>query len=140
MKMLTLDYPTRSLASDLFTEMDRFLDDWQGAPTRGFYNERGFEPACEITEGEDRYTLSLDVPGMKKEDIKIEVIDNALTISGERKRESKSYGVFKRSFTLPASIEADKAEARYENGVLEIDLPKTPMAKPRQIEIRSSTG
>lgn len=152
MRMLTPYWTTRSLASDLFDEMDRFFDDWNRVtPVTKAYDERAFEPACEVSESDEHYLMSLDLPGMKKEDIKIEMSDNLLTISGERRRENaeknqrvqryeKSYGFFKRSFTLPASVEADKVEARYEDGVLELYLPKTHAAKPRQIEIQSEKG
>lgn len=141
MRMLTPYFTTRSLASDFFDEMDRFFE---GTPAnfspRNFYDERTFHPACEVSESEDHYMMSVDLPGMKKEDIKIELNNNVLTISGERKREAtpeRSYGFFKRGFTLSNSIESGRVEARYENGVLELYLPKTQAAKSRQIEIQS---
>lgn len=148
MRTLTPYWSPRSLAADFFDDMDRFFDNFTRFATAELY-ERKFTPACEITESEDHYLMSIDLPGMKKEDIKVEVLDNVLTVSGERKREftadknervqrfEKSYGYFKRSFTLPASIEVGKVEARYEDGVLELYLPKTQAAKPRQIEIQS---
>lgn len=137
------------VTSDLWNEMDRFLDDWtQPSSTKRHYDERSFNPACEIVESGDYLLMSVDLPGMKQDDIKIEMSDDMLTVSGERKRESteknhklqryeKSYGFFKRSFALPSAIDADKIEARYENGVLELYLPKTPAAKPRNIQIQS---
>lgn len=151
MRILTPYFANRSLASDLFDEMDRFFDDWGPMPTKQVYDERNFNPACEVAETDEHYLMSVDLPGMKKEDIKIEMSDNVLTVSGERKRDSsgktqrfqryeRSYGFFKRSFSLPSSIEADKVEARYEDGVLELYLPKTQAAKPRHIEIQSGKG
>lgn len=149
MRMLTPTWTTRSIASDLFDEMDRFFDDWNRSTQPGkVYDERRFEPACDISETDEHYLMSVDLPGMKKENIKIEMSDDVLTVSGERKREGseknqriqryeKSYGLFKRSFTLPASIESNKVEARYEDGVLELYLPKTQAAKPRNIEIQT---
>lgn len=150
MRVLTPYLSSRGLASNLFDEMDRFFDDWgrQDTPTARVYEDRNFTPACEVSETDEHYLMSVDLPGMKKEDIKIEVSDNVLTVSGERKRESsekgqrvqhyeKSYGFFKRSFSLPSSIEADKVEARYEDGVVELYLPKVQAAKPRHIEIQS---
>lgn len=141
MRMLTPAWTSRSLASDLFDEMDRFFGT--------AYDERSFSPATDVTETENHYLMSLDVPGMKREDLKIEVVDNVLTVSGERKRETasdkkervqrfeKSYGFFKRSFSLPSTIDAEKVEARYDNGVLELYLPKVAQVKPRQIEVQS---
>jgi HSP20 family protein len=152
MRMLTPYWTNRSLASDLFDEMDRFFDDWAfRSPATRVYDERTFDPACEVSEAEDHFLMSVDLPGMKKEDIKIELTGDVLSISGERKREShdsnrkvqryeRSYGFFKRSFTLPSSVEADKVEARYEDGVLELYLPKSQAAKSRQIEIQSGKG
>lgn len=155
MRSLTPYWTTRNLASDLFDEMDDYLfsgvnRDWPGAST---YDEQSFGPSCEISESEDHYSLSMDLPGMRQEDIKIEVHNNHLVISGERKREKtadknekvqryeKSYGSFKRSFTLPTTVQEDKIEARYEHGVLDLFLPKVAASKPRQIEIKQgNTG
>lgn len=151
MRMLIPTTRDQFFNSDLFNEMDRLFDDaWTSVP-RAFYDERKYDPACEITETPEHFMMSIDVPGMKKEDIKIEVSHDVLTVSGERKRErtekdqktqryEKSYGFFKRSFALPNSVQADKVEARYEDGVLELCLPKVEAAKPRQIEINSSKG
>lgn len=149
MRTLMPYWNARSLASDLFEDMDRFFDNFGRLATTEVYDERSFQPACEITESDDHFLMSIDLPGMKKDDIKVEVLDNVLTVSGERKREfasdknekvqrfEKSYGFFKRSFTLPTSIEVGKVEAHYEDGVLELYLPKTQAAKPRPIHIQS---
>lgn len=148
MRMLTPYWTTRHLASDLFEEMDRVFEDWNRVSPNPVYDERTMHPPCEIAEADEHYFMSIDLPGMKREDIKIEISDNVLTVSGERKRESsekthkiqryeKSYGFFKRSFSLPASVEPDKVEARYEDGVLELYLPKPQAIKPRQIEIQT---
>ena len=146
MKTLIPYWTKRALASDLFEEMDRFFNGWeQAAPPT--YDEKRFSPAYEIAEADEHFVLSVDLPGLKKEDIKIEVTDNVLSISGERKSEilpdnklkvqryEKSYGYFKRSFSLPANVDSGKVKAQYENGVLELYLPKQLVAKPRQIEI-----
>lgn len=138
MRMLT--------SSDLFNEMDRFFGETNRRTAA--YDERSFIPACEVAETEANYLMSIDLPGMKKENIKIEVVDKLLTISGERKREikteekekvqrfEKSYGFFKRSFTLPTTVDTTKVEARYEDGVLELNLPKAAAVMPRAIEIK----
>jgi HSP20 family protein len=151
MRMLAPYWTTRSLASDLFDEMETWMNDTGRVTTPRAYDERSFDPACDISEADEHYLMSLDLPGIKKDEINIEVNNNILTVSGERKRESasdkqkvqrfeKSYGFFKRSFTLPTSVDADKVEARYEDGVLELYLPKTQAAKPRHIEIQSGKG
>lgn len=153
MRSLTPYWTTRNLVSDLFDEMDDYFSnvnrDWPSART---YDEQSFGPSCEISEADDHYSLSMDIPGMRQEDIKIEVHNNTLVISGERKREKaadknervqryeRSYGSFKRSFTLPTTVQDDKIEARYENGVLDLYLPKVAESKPRQIEIKEGKG
>lgn len=151
MKISTPQWTTRSFTSDLFNEMDRFFDWSPTVSTARAYDERTLNPACEISESNEHYLMSVDLPGMKKDEIKIEMSDNILTISGERKREGteknqkvqryeKSYGFFKRGFALPVSVEADKIEAHYEDGVLKLYLPKIQTAKPRHIEIQSEKG
>lgn len=146
MRMLTPFFNSRNLTTDLWREMDRIFDQMStsNAPV---YDEREFSPASELMEEESRYILSIDLPGMKKDDIKIEVADSTLVISGERKhdkrmdanqvhRYEKPYGAFKRSFVLPSTVKADGIEARYEDGVLELYLPKTEVATARKIEIQ----
>ena len=81
-------WTTRSLTSDLFNEMDRFFNDWNPYSSQRVYDERSLDHSCEFAENEDHYIFSVDLPGMKKENIKIEVVGNQLTISGERKREN----------------------------------------------------
>ncbi|HNP94316.1 MAG TPA: Hsp20/alpha crystallin family protein [Cyclobacteriaceae bacterium] len=94
-----------------------------------------FVPKVDIIESEKAFELQVEVPGMNKEDFKIEVNDNYLTISGERKLSSEkkeknfhsietSYGTFTRSFTLPENVNADKIHAKYNNGILELTVPK----------------
>jgi HSP20 family protein len=104
----------------------------------------GFNPACEIDEQDDHVLISVDLPCISKDEVKVEVVDNRLVISGERKHEKESkarsekfYGRFERSFALPTAIDVDKIEARYENGVLELAVPKAESAKPRTIQIQS---
>lgn len=146
MRHLTNYWPTKTLTTDLFDEMDRFF----GESMRPVVSDKAFIPAFEISETDDMYHMSADLPGMKKEDIKIELVENVLTISGERKREAKtedknhkiqrlerSYGQFKRSFSLPSTVESGKVEAHYANGVLDLFLPKAKAAQARQIEIQT---
>ena len=104
-------------------------------------------PRTDLVETEDSYRLHLDVPGMTKDDLKINYQDNQLTVSGERTsdrtdegeeyvRVERSFGQFYRSFSLPRTVDAEGISAAYENGVLTITVPKTEDVKPRQIEIQ----
>lgn len=121
----TYPFFTTSFHSDLWNQMERHLDD-----------AREFSPAYEVNERDDHFAISVDLPGVKKDEIKIEVVDKALTISGERKKFEKSYGTFKRSFVLPNTVSTDKIEAHYEDGVLQLYVPKTPAAQARTIEVQ----
>lgn len=105
-----------------------------------------FTPACEVTEAKDRYSISLDLPGIAKDEIKVEVEDGVLKVSGHRKSESeeekdgvirseRSYGEFIRSFSLPDSIDAQKINATHKDGVLKISVPKSEKSLPKQIDV-----
>ncbi len=104
-------------------------------------------PAVDIRETDDALLVHAELPGIAKEDIHLEVRDGVLTLSGERRYEKdvkeenvhrveRAYGKFSRSFTLPSNIDADKVEAKMDNGVLEVRLPKLESTKPRAIDIR----
>ena len=106
-----------------------------------------FVPAVDIREEEEKYILEAELPGMKKEDVHIEVKDGVLTFSGERKSEheektdkytrvERSHGTFKRTFSLPEHVEEEKIEAAYKDGVLTMTLPKGEKAKPKQIDVK----
>jgi HSP20 family protein len=110
------------------------------------YESAVWSPTVDIVEDNDVYTLSFDLPGLKKEDIKMNFADNTLKISGERKsvEESKDvtchrvervYGKFYRSFNFPTMVNADKISANYKDGVLTIAVPKAEEVKPKQITI-----
>lgn len=148
MRMLSR-WPQRGLTTDLFDEMDRAFE---GLMSSSNFSEvsRSY-PVCDVTENDSHFFMSFDLPGMKIEDIKIELNKDVLTVSGERKRESqgesdkmqrfeRSYGFFKRSFSLPSSVDADKIEAHYDNGVLELAIPKAASAKVKNVEIQSGKG
>jgi HSP20 family protein len=110
--------------------VDRFLND---SITRA--GGSTFVPKTDVVESANAYEVHLAVPGLNKEDFNIEVNDNYLTISGERKfqneKKEKSYhaiethyGSFSRSFTLPENVDASKINAKYNNGILEVTIPK----------------
>ena len=106
----------------------------------------GLQPFFDVDEKDSHFLLRCDVPGMSKEDIKIESRDNQLHVSGERKQEHEErkgkrfesesfYGSFDRWMTLPQNVNADGIEARVQNGVLEIAIPKTAASKAKEIKI-----
>lgn len=106
-----------------------------------------WSPLVDITEDEQEYRIKAELPEMKKEEIKISVHDDVLSIGGERKYEKaekgkkfhrveRAYGSFLRSFTLPADADGAKISAEYKDGVLTIRLPKSEKAKPKSIEVK----
>lgn len=114
-------------------------------------SEASFVPAVDVEETEQHYIMSFDLPGIKKEDINIEVHENQITISGERKQaykrntgstsyKERAYGKFVRTFAIPQSVDTEKVEAHYENGVLVLALPKAEMAKSRKVQIQEGKG
>jgi HSP20 family protein len=106
-----------------------------------------WSPLVDISEDEKEYLIKAEVPEMKKEEIKINVHDDVLAISGERKYEKeekgkkyhrveRAYGSFVRSFTLPEDADGSKVSAEYKDGVLKVHLPKSEKAKPKAIEVK----
>ncbi len=103
-------------------------------------------PNVDISENEDGYRLNFEIPGMMKDDVKIWVENDILIISGEKKSDfgkdevtvhsERSYGKFERSFRLPKNADKEKVRAEFVNGLLEVVIPKTEEAKPKQIEIK----
>lgn len=106
-------------------------DVWNNIPV---YEEREFAPAFEFQEATDHYALSVDLPGMKREDISIDLVENTMTVSGVRKRSGETL-TYRKNFVLPPYIDADKVEAAYEDGVLNLKLSKLAAAQPRKIQI-----
>jgi HSP20 family protein len=109
---------------------------------------RAWAPAVDIYETDEKLVIKVELPGLKKEDIDIEVRDNTLTLKGERKfekeikrenyhRVERAYGSFQRSFTLPSTVKQEAIEASFKEGILEISLPKAEEAKPKQIKIQA---
>lgn len=106
-------------------------------------SERGSIPACDVDETETQYLISLDLPGIGKQDLKIQAMEGQLLISGERKRSKtghlsteRFYGPFQRMFNLPQPVDIQKIEANYEDGVLQIAIPKLEIAVSKRVEIR----
>ena len=111
--------------------------------------KHGSVPRVNIVEKDDAVNLTFELPGMDKGDIKVLVKDKMLTVSGEKKEDSKvenekyvrsefSYGSFSRSFNLPDTIDSDSVSADYRNGLLHVVLKKREEAKPKEIEVQVS--
>lgn len=109
-------------------------------------SSRPWSPAVDIAEDENELTLTADLPGVKMEDLDIKIEDGVLTLTGTRKFENeekkggyhrieRAYGTFRRAFSLPDTVDADKVGARFDNGVLKVSLPKKEVAKPRTIKV-----
>ena len=130
-----------SLQGDMNRLFDRFFE---GRAANG--TSRRWIPAMVLVETEDHLVLRGDLPGMTEDDINIEIKDNVLTVSGERKAESeekgegyhrveRSFGGFSRSLSLPQGIDPEKVEAGFDKGVLEVRIPKPAEAKPTRVQI-----
>jgi len=135
--------------TDLRDEIDRLFESPLAELTRTSNLLSGWTPALDVFESKDSFTVKAELPGMKKEDIEVTLHDGSLSISGERKSETKHedaevyraerfFGRFQRTVTLPAPVAADKIKAHYKDGVLTITLPKTEEAKPKQIDVSVS--
>jgi HSP20 family protein len=116
---------------------------WQGATGA---STRAWAPALDIAEAKDAYLVTVELPGVKLDDLEITLEDGLLTFQGERHvanhsseeqfhRVERSSGAFRRSITLPAHVEADAVEASMEDGVLRILVPKAEEAKPKRIQV-----
>ena len=125
---------------------DFFEDFWKDT---GFSTNGKLTPAVDVTEDKEKYLVKADLPGLKQEDIKVELDENVLKISGEKKHEheekdekkhyhycERSYGSFERSFALPKGTDAEHIKAKYEDGVLSVEIPKTEIKKPKEIEVK----
>ncbi len=136
-----------------FREMERLFDEIIGGRRRPFWPgwavpEEVAAPAVDMYEEANDLVLKAEIPGMKKEDIEVNITDHMVTISGEKKKEEKverkdyfrverSSGYFTRSFTLPENVETGKSKAKFRDGVLEIRIPKTagPKEKKQRVSI-----
>jgi HSP20 family protein len=135
-----------------FEEMERWMEEalrpgvpavWWRTPTA----EMAWLPAFEMYEKPDKFVVRVDLPGMKKEEIDVHVVGDTLTVSGERRESTEvkneeyrrcefNYGSFSRSITLPAAVNAARVDASFENGVLEITLPKAVEVKPKKVQVK----
>jgi HSP20 family protein len=129
-------------------EVDRLFEESFG---RGLtpHGPTSWQAALDVEEDALGYTVRAELPGMKLEDIKISVVENQLFIRGEKRREEEKkdttyhrvervYGQFERSLALPHAVRADKIEAIYRDGVLEVSIPKAEEARTREIPIKTA--
>ncbi len=142
-----LDNDLVSMQNEINRTFDRFFG--QNKTEEGEVEIQSWMPTVDIIEKEDRYHLKIDLPGVSRDDVKITLKENVLTISGEKKndrveknsnyyRSERAYGRFERSFTLPSSVQGDKIEASYKDGVLAVDIPKAEEAKVKEIQVKVS--
>ncbi len=145
--MTLVKWTPRRLGNVWNTNIDRLFDNFLNSDLRLSDEVSTVYPVVNIEETESEYLISAELPGMEKKDIHISLENNILALSGEKKSESKSeeknfhryersYGKFYRSFELPHSVDREKIDASYKNGVLNISLPKAEEAKPKQIEVK----
>ena len=139
--------PLRELNS-LQSEMNRLFNTVFDSPSGGASGPvlRRWAPAMDLVETDDHFVLRADLPGMGEDDVKIEIEDTTLTVSGERKAEHESggegyyrveraFGTFARTLTLPQGVDPEAVTANFNRGVLEVRVPKPEARKPRRIEI-----
>lgn len=147
--------PRRPRESDL----ERVMDDFYDRRARAWWPERWSLPAVldieppvvDFYEEKDDLVVKAELPGMEKQDIEVNVIDHSLTIKGEKKKEEdveeenyyrseRSFGSFRRSLELPSDVQAEKTKASFKNGILEVRLPKTEVAKAKEIKVAVEEG
>ena len=144
--------PVREL-NTLQSEMNRLFNTLFDAPAPGDGGGglRRWIPAMDLVETEEDFVLRADLPGLSEGDVNIELEDNVLTVSGERKSEheerkegyyrvERASGSFSRSLTLPEGVDASAVTAHFDKGVLEVRIPKPEQRKPRKVTIAAGGG
>jgi HSP20 family protein len=143
--------PVREL-NTIQNEMNRLFNTFFEAPAgNGASTGRRWLPAMDLVESGDEFVLRADLPGLNEDEVNIEVEDNVLTISGERKTEreertegyhrvERASGSFSRSLTLPEGVDPESVKASFDRGVLEVRIPKPEQRKPRKVQISATGG
>ena len=132
--------------SQVQESFDRIINEFMNLKRTNGLQSLSFNPSCEIAEEDNNYILKFDLPGVTKDQVKVEADKDQLTIRAERKEEKKSeskkkhlsemfYGSYSRSFTLPGPVDEKKVDAKFENGVLTVTVPKTESIKAKQIPV-----
>ncbi len=142
------------------TSMSRFRDEmdnlferffgeaWPMSPFEGLVSRFGVGPRLDLAESENDITVKAELPGVDSKEVDVQVIGNTLTIRGEKKQEKeekkrdyhfveRQYGAFQRSVQLPTTVDADKVEAVFKDGVLTVTIAKRPGAKPKRISVKN---
>jgi HSP20 family protein len=134
----------RSFFDDFFDVMSR-----SGANKRRSWEEGGiWSPATDLIDKKDKLIARIELPGVEKKDVKIQLSDNNLTIHGEIEKDKETqkedyyccervYGTYSRTISLPMEVDREKIKAKFKNGILEITLPKEPEKKPKEIAIET---
>jgi HSP20 family protein len=126
--------------------MNRLFNNLFDTPTGAAAATRRWIPAMDLAETKDAFVLRADLPGLRPEDVKIELENRVLSVSGERRAEhasedagyrrvERSFGAFRRTLTLPAGVDPATITAAFDNGVLTVTVPKPEQAKPHRVEI-----
>ncbi len=132
---------------DLFRDLRSAEDEFDRIAGRAFSRDT-WVPALDVRESQDRFDVTVDLPGLEPGDVNVTFEDGMLSISGKREfsvedrgetwhRIERSFGTFARSMRLPQTADTERIEATFDKGVLTISVPKTEQAKPRTIEVRS---
>lgn len=145
MKLTRID-PFREI-EEMSNRLNRFF-----TPMPRLWGENGdqmmeWAPAVDIEETDNEYLLKADLPEVKKEDVKVEILDGTLSVQGERKHEKeeknrkfhrveRAFGRFERTLALPADVDPAKVSADFKNGVLEVHMPKAPQVTPKPVEVK----
>lgn len=128
--------------------LDDLLGNWPPAFEEAGALTSAWAPACDVVEDAGSVKIVAELPGVKPEEVKVSIENNTLTIRGEKQqvteddkagqvhRYERRYGSFERTFALPSTVDAEKIDARYDNGVLTVELPKVERARPRQIAVK----
>lgn len=157
--MTRFQFPVRNLPmpiQELATEMEHMVDRLFQKPGANYDSnscnsqELSYAPCMDVSENETAYSIELDLPGVKVEDVKIEIHEDRLSISGTRKtiaksegtqfhRDERGFGPFRRTLVLPKSVDVEQVEATYNDGVLQVSVPKIAKAQPRTILIKTNS-
>jgi HSP20 family protein len=145
---LTLYRPTQELFRTFFDDLPG-LGAWGG---RMAGMDLLHTPSADVMETADDIRVSLEMPGLRPEDVEVSLENNVLTVSGEKRADreqqrehrwhlsERRYGRFVRTFVLPKEVDQDRIQATFEHGVLEVSIPKSEKAKPRRVQIQSGNG
>lgn len=155
--MFVLSRPSTRVSdfSTAYNRLNRLMD--EAFATTPFANGEGdslvgsWLPPVDVVEDKDHVRVTAELPGIRPEDVKIQLENNVLTIRGEKLQQQRNegervqryerlYGAFERSFTVPNTVDAEKITATYEHGVLTVSLPKIERAKPRAITVAVTNG